>query len=308
MIIGTRGSKLALAQALIVQKKLRSLGIETKLKIIKTRGDKITDRPLHAVSGFGAFVCEIDEHMLADNIDIAVHSMKDVPTERPEELTIAAVLKRDSPYDALLTRDNVTLEELPEGTVIGTASLRRRSQLLRYRKDIVVKDIRGNIDTRLRKLHDGEYDGIILAEAGLNRMKWDLPCKRLYTEHFCPSANQGSIAAVTRKNSEAESTVKVLDHQQTRIETEVERIIISVLGGGCVVPIAAFAKSMDEYMHVTAEVLSIDGKRYTRVEENITLKDYAVHAQDLGEKLKKSGGYELINEAKKYFSHVRGET
>ena len=307
MIIGTRGSKLALAQALIVQKKLRSLNVETTLKIIKTRGDKITDRPLHAVSGFGAFVREIDENMLADDIDIAVHSMKDVPTERPEELTIAAVLKRDSPYDALLTRDNVTLEELPESTIIGTASLRRRSQLLRYRKDIVVKDIRGNIDTRLRKLHDGEYDGIILAEAGLNRMKWDLPCKRLYTEHFCPSANQGSIAAVTRKDSEAEYIVKVLDHPQTRIETEVERIIISVLGGGCVVPIAAFAKSMDRYMQVTAEVLSIDGKRYTRVEEDITLEDYAVQAQDLGEKLKKSGGYELINEAKKYFSQVRGE-
>ena len=142
MIIGTRGSKLALAQAVIVQKKLRSLNIETTLKIIKTRGDKITDRPLHAVSGFGAFVHELDEHMLADDIDIAVHSMKDVPTERPEELTIAAVLKRDSPYDALLTRDNVTLEELPEGAVIGTASLRRRSQLLRYRKDIIVKDVK----------------------------------------------------------------------------------------------------------------------------------------------------------------------
>ena len=177
--IGTRGSKLALAQANLVKDLLAKNGIPTEIKIIKTSGDAFTDRPLHEVQGFGVFVREIDDCMLSGEIDIAVHSMKDVPTERPHELTIAAVMKRDSPYDFLLTRNKTKLKDLPEGSIIGTTSLRRRAQLARSRPGLVIKELRGNIDTRLRKLKEGQYEGIFLAEAGLERMKWDLPGERL---------------------------------------------------------------------------------------------------------------------------------
>jgi len=170
MIIGTRGSALALAQADQVAAMLKQHGFDTERKIIKTSGDSFTDRPLHQIPGVGAFVRELDDRMLDGEIDIAVHSMKDIPTERPDELAIAAVLKRDSPLDVLLTRDGSTLDEMPKGATIGTTSMRRQAQLLRYRPDLVIKDLRGNIDTRRRKVAEGQYDGILLAEAGLQRM------------------------------------------------------------------------------------------------------------------------------------------
>ncbi|HHI30379.1 MAG TPA: hydroxymethylbilane synthase [Candidatus Methanoperedenaceae archaeon] len=307
MIIGTRGSKLALAQATIVQEKLQASGIKTTINVIKTSGDRITDRPLHAVSGFGAFVREIDSAMLAGEIDLAVHSMKDVPTERPDGLVTAAVLKRDSPFDALITRDGTLLDELPLGAVIGTTSLRRRAQILRYRSDFVVRDLRGNIDTRLRKLRSGEYDAIMLAEAGLERMNWDPGHQRLSSEHFIPSANQGTIVIVTRKDTRAEKAAGLLDHAPTRLECDVERIIISVLGGGCSAPVAAFAEREGNHLHVTAEVLSIDATRRVRIEEEIPVADYALHSRRLGEELKVEGGGELVDEAVQYFSDVRGD-
>ena len=306
MIIGTRGSKLALAQATIVQERLEAEGIETRIKIIKTSGDRIVDRPLHTISGFGAFVREIDSAMLAGKIDIAVHSMKDMPTERPEGLVTAAVLKRDSPFDALITRDGAGIDELPLGAVIGTTSLRRRAQILCYRSDLVVQDLRGNIDTRLRKLRSGEYDGIMLAEAGLERMKWTAGYQRLGLEDFPPSANQGTIAVVTRRDTRAEAAVKILDHAPTRLECDAERIIISVLGGGCSAPVAAYAELEGERLHVTAEVLSIDATRRVRVREEIPVADYALHSMRLGEELKRGGGGELVDEAIQYFQERGG--
>ena len=160
MIIGTRGSQLALAQTENVARLLKELGVETSLKIIKTSGDRFTDRPLHAVSGgVGAFVRELDDVMLAGEIDIAVHSMKDMPTVRPPAIPTVAVLKRDTPFDFLLTYDGSTLDELPEQAIIGTSSLRRAAQIRRYRPDLVTQEFRGNIDTRLRKLKEGQYDG-----------------------------------------------------------------------------------------------------------------------------------------------------
>src|SRR5659263_784786 len=181
--------------------------------------------------------------MLAGQIDIAVHSMKDVPTERPSELTIAAVMKRDSPYDFLLTREENKLKDLPKGAIIGTTSLRRRSQLSRFRDDLVIKELRGNIDTRLRKLKEGQYDGIFIAEAGLERLKWDIPGERLNPDDVVPSANQGTVVIVTRKDTDAQNAALVLNDEQTRLETSIERIIIGILGGGCLVPIGAFART-----------------------------------------------------------------
>jgi len=167
-------------------------GVETSLKIIKTSGDRFTDRPLHAVSsGVGAFVRELDEVMLEGKIDIAVHSMKDMPTIRPPTLPTVAVLKRDTPFDLLLTYDGTPLDELPEQSIIGTSSLRRAAQIKRYRPDLVTQDLRGNIDTRLRKLKEGKYDGILLAKAGLERMGWELEGEILSPDFFCPLSQSG---------------------------------------------------------------------------------------------------------------------
>ncbi len=304
--IGTRGSKLALAQANLVKDLLSKNGVKTELKIIKTCGDTFTDRPLHEIKGFGVFVREIDDSMLAGEIDIAVHSMKDVPTERPAELTIAAVMKRDSPYDFLLTREGTGLKELPQGAVVGTTSLRRRAQLLRLRPDFTVKDLRGNIDTRLRKLKEGQYDGIFMAEAGLERMKWTLPGERLNPDDFVPSANQGTVVTVTKKDSEAEKAVRSLDDEKTRLETRIERIIIGILGGGCLVPIGAFAQTQGNEIHVRTEVLSVDGKRHVKIDEFINPAEYEQESQRIGNELKRKGGGKLVAEAVKMFAAKRG--
>ncbi len=304
--IGTRGSKLALAQANLVKDILSKSGVEAELKIIKTCGDTFTDRPLHEIKGFGVFVREIDDSMLAGEIDIAVHSMKDVPTERPAELTIAAVMKRDSPYDFLLTREGTQLKDLPDGAVIGTTSLRRRAQLLRLRPDFTVKDLRGNIDTRLRKLKEGQYDGIFLAEAGLERMKWALPGERLNPDDFVPSANQGTVVIVTKKDSGAERAVRLLDDEKTRLETRIERIIIGILGGGCLVPIGAFAQTQGDEIRVRTEVLAVDGKRHVKIDEFINPAKYEQESQRIGNELKQKGGEELVAEAVKMFAAKRG--
>ena len=306
LIIGTRGSKLALAQANIVKDLLAKNGIITEIKIIKTSGDTFTDRPLHEVQGFGVFVREIDDSMLAGEIDIAVHSMKDVPTERPAELTIAAVMKRDSPYDFLITRSGTKLKDLKEGSIIGTTSLRRRAQLSRFRPHFIIKELRGNIDTRLRKLKEGQYDGIFLAEAGLERLKWEIPGERLDPDDFVPSANQGTVVIVTKKGSQAQKAVQVLNDERTRIETRIERIIIGILGWGCLVPIGAFAKTEGNKIHVRTEVLSVDGKRCVKIDEFINPSDYEKEAERIGNELNKKGGGKLVDEAVKMFAAKRG--
>ncbi len=298
MIIGTRGSGLALAQANLVERLLKENGVETTQLIIKTSGDAFTDRPLHEVAGVGAFVREIDDRMIAGEIDIAVHSMKDLPTVRPPELSIAAVLKRDSPLDVLLTADGSTLDELPDGAIVGTTSMRRRAQLLRYRPDLNIQDLRGNIDTRIRKLKEGMYDGILLAEAGLQRMGWEMDVEQLNPDAFCPSANQGTIVIVTKAGTEAEKAVAFLDHAQSRIETEIERLVITDVEGGCIVPIGAFAEEVEKgVMHVRAEVLALDGSYEVRVDELILTEDYKTEGQRLGHELVKLGGKELVQDA-----------
>jgi hydroxymethylbilane synthase len=300
MIIGTRGSQLALAQTENVARLLEELGVETSVNIIKTSGDRFTDRPLHAVSsGVGAFVRELDDVMFAGEIDIAVHSMKDMPTVRPPSLSTAAVLKRDTPFDILLTYDGTTLDELPELSVIGTSSLRRAAQIRRYRPDLVTQDLRGNIDTRLRKLNEGKYDGILLAKAGLERMGWELEGEILSPDFFCPSPNQGTVAVVTRVGTEAEAAVAKLDHNESRIVTEIERILISELGGGCTTPLGSYAEIMPDgkQMRVRAEVLSLDGEETIRIDEFIPMRGGIEKARELGQRLVKMGGKRLAEEA-----------
>lgn len=285
--IGTRGSKLAYAQSEIVQRALFELGIESTLKIIKTSGDSFIDRPFRD-AGIGAFVREIDELMLKGDADIAVHSMKDIPTIRPPELEIAAVLPRASPYDVLVS-------EIPlyDGAIIGTSSLRRRAQLARYYPQYRATDIRGNVDTRLKKLRKGEYDGIILAEAGLERLEVEVSKKRL---PFIPSPNQGIIAVVSRKDTDACTVLRGLNHDATMIEGTVERIIMEVLGGGCVVPLGVFAQLDNNEVRVTAEVLSQGGDKAVGLNEVIPKKDYVQYAEKFGKKLQENGGAQLIAE------------
>ncbi|MCD5409372.1 MAG: hydroxymethylbilane synthase [Methanocellales archaeon] len=296
MIIGSRGSALALAQVETVRSLLRKNGIETELKIIKTCGDVFANRPLHEI-GVGVFVREIDELMLRGEIDAAVHSMKDMPTERPAELSIGAVLHRDSPYDVLIS--DYRFDDLPCGAVIGTSSMRRRAQLLRLRPDLDIKDIRGNIDTRLQKLQEGKYDGIVLAEAGLERLKLDIDAERLTT---IPSANQGTIAVVVKKGTEVKRQVRVLDCERSRIETETERTILGILEGGCIAPIGILAQFNDEIV-VRAEVLSPEGERCVSVKRSTEVSNYKSAAVEIGNDLKNKGGAELIEEANK---RIRG--
>ncbi len=298
MIIGTRGSDLAVAQTKTIERLLSEIGVNTTRKIIKTSGDTFTDRPLHEVAGVGAFVRELDDRMLSGEIDISVHSMKDLPTMRPQELSTSAVLKRDSPYDVLLTVDGSRLEELPEEAVIGTTSMRRRAQTLRFRPDLHVQDLRGNINTRIRKLKEGLYDGILLAEAGIQRMGWEMNVQRLDPQFFCPSANQGTIAVVTPAGTEAEEVTSNLDHQQTRIETEIERIVTADVEGGCTAPIGSFAQFINEdEISIRSEVLALDGSEHVLIDEIIPVENYQEHAKVLARALVQMGGKELVQRA-----------
>ena len=288
--IGTRGSKLAYAQSEIVQKALFELGIESTLKIIRTSGDSFIDRPFRD-AGIGAFVREIDEIMLTGDVDIAVHSMKDIPTIRPPELEIAAVLPRASPFDVLVSEN-----PLHDGAIIGTSSLRRRAQLARYYPQYRATDIRGNVDTRLKKLRKGEFDGIILAEAGMERLEIDIKKQKL---PFIPSPNQGIIAVVSRKDTEAYTVLRKLNHDATMIEGTVERIIMEVLGGGCVVPMGVFAQLHNNEVRVAAEVLSQGGDKAVILNEVMPKNDYMRHAKKFGKKLQECGGAQLIAEVLK---------
>ena len=296
--MGSRGSPLALRQTEIVVDRLRKLGVDTDLCIVKTSGDVFLDKPLYQLSGWGVFVAEIDDRMLSGEIDLAVHSMKDIPTKRPEELDIAAILKRDSPYDILVTRDCLKLDDIPKGAAIGTSSMRRTAQLKRARPDLQIRTLRGNLQTRLRKLNQGDYDAIVLAEAGVQRMGIKLEYSVLDPEKFVPSANQGTIVAVAKKGTVADRLVRSLDDLPTRAETMIERRILETVGGGCVVPVAIHANVNNEEARVMAEVLSLDGTRFVRIDEVIPADDLE-RASELGRRLLEMGGRTLVDEAVK---------
>jgi len=285
-----------------VVERLQPLGVEIEICKVKTSGDVFLDKPLHQLSGVGVFVAEIDERMLSGEIDLAVHSMKDLPTKRPGGLTIAAVLKRDSPFDILVSRSGQCLEDLKEGATVGTSSMRRTAQLYRARPDLGVKSLRGNLQTRLRKLDQGDYDAVVLAEAGLQRMGLERNYVRLDGERFVPSANQGTIIVVAKKGTNAELYSKSIDDMPTRTETMIERKILETVGGGCIVPMAVHADILDGEARVLAEVLSLDGKRFVRLDEKISLNDdYLSRAADMGQRLMTIGGRELVEEAVKVF-------
>lgn len=286
--IGTRGSKLALAQTNRVVDALAANGIEAEVVVISTRGDRVTDRALHEAGGYGLFVRELDSAILDGRIDAAVHSMKDIPAERPAELCLAAVLKRDPPFDYLAVE-----KPLDEVYTIGTSSLRRRAQLLRYYHkypEMHVQNLRGNIDTRLAKLESGEYDAIVVAEAALVRLGLPVHGFRLPADAFVPAPNQGAIAVVSRDTEELKAAFAPLNHAETAFDTAAERAVMEEIGGGCFTPTGVYCQGG----RLLAEVLSLDGTKARRVEGQVfTLEE----ARAVGCALKKEAA-ELIEAAR----------
>ncbi|MHC1602222.1 MAG: hydroxymethylbilane synthase [Methermicoccaceae archaeon] len=303
--IGTRGSALALAQTKNVVDLLMQYndGLELEQVVIKTRGDVARDEPLHTMKGMGFFVRELDEALVRGDIDLAVHSMKDIPTIRPSGTITAAVLERESPYDCLISRDGAKIDELPVGALIGTSSLRRVAQLKRGYPELSATPMRGNIPTRLRKLDEGRCDGIVLAEAGLIRMGWNIERQTLPPNHFLPSCNQGVIACVCMQHSAPHELLAQLDHAKTHIETELERRVMEVLGGGCLVPMGVLALTKKSKVELTAEVLSPDGSQHIRSSTLIPINASAGQRLCLADALAKTvaegGGAELIKLAER---------
>ena len=284
--IGTRGSKLALAQTKKVIDALAQRGIDAEQVIITTKGDKVTDRGLHQIGSYGVFVRELDNAILSGEIDAAVHSMKDIPAERPAGLITVAVLPRDSPNDFMVTR-----KSRDEIRIVGTSSLRRKAQIRRNFGDAVdVKELRGNIDTRLAKLESGEYDAIVLAEAGLQRLQISVPGFRLPEDTFIPSPNQGTIAVVSRDTPELRALLSPLNNAVSELDTEIERAVMEELDGGCFTPQGVYCHGGK----LTAEVLSLDGMRVEHLSaENVSVES----ARALGRELRKRA-LPLIQEAK----------
>jgi hydroxymethylbilane synthase len=241
--IGSRGSQLALWQANHIAARLRARGHEVEIEIIHTTGDKITDVPLAKVGTKGMFTKEIEEALAAARVDLAVHSLKDLPTELPAGFEIAAIPKREDARDAFCSRLYAKIEDLPQGARVGTSSLRRQAQLKAIRPGLEIHPLRGNVDTRLRKLEQGEYDAIILAAAGLNRLgKTELVQQILAVEIMCPAAGQGALAIEIRAGDVAtRQHLEFLDDPNARAAANCERAVLNRLGGGCQVPIGAFA-------------------------------------------------------------------
>jgi len=282
--IGTRGSRLALAQAERVASLLRENGSQSEIITITTKGDTVDRVPLHEIGGQGVFVRALDDAILEGSIDAAVHSMKDIPAKRPRGLCTCAILKRDSPADFLA--HTLPVEEIH---VIGTTSTRRRAQLLRHMEGITVKQLRGNVDTRLRKFRAAEYDAIVLAEAGLERMGLSVPGTRLSPLQFVPSPNQGTIAVVCRNKRVFRDIFSPLDHPRTRTDVEIERTVMEEVGGGCFTPQGIYSN----HGHLIGEILSLDGRRQIRREEEVSSTE---QARAFGKKLRNEG-MELIREA-----------
>lgn len=283
--IATRQSPLAMWQARHVEALLKSIhpGIEIELVKIVTQGDKILDRPLAKIGGKGLFLKELEQALLNNEADLAVHSMKDVPADMPPGLVLDAVLKRANPYDALVCREHHSFEQLPVGSVVGTSSLRRQSQLLALRPDLQVKDLRGNVGTRLAKLDAGEYDAIILACAGLERLDLhDRITEQLDGSGWLPAATQGIIGLQCREEDlQIRGLVSPLADDDAAIVTNAERAVARVLEATCQVPLAAHATLDDHHVNLAALVSSPDGRRIIKASGQA----HRAAAESLGEKV-----------------------
>jgi hydroxymethylbilane synthase len=268
--IGSRGSQLALWQANHISALLRERGHEVELEIIKTTGDKITDVALAQVGTKGMFTKEIEDALAEGRVDLAVHSLKDLPTELPSGFELVAITERVNPHDVFLSVHYDCLDALPKGAKVGTSSLRRQAQLKAFRPDLVIHPLRGNVDTRVRKLEEGEYDGIILAAAGLTRLgKTQLIKEYLSEEFMCPAAGQGALGIEIREgDTKMRKRLEFLNNADSHAATICERTLLNKLGGGCQVPIGAFAEVKDGKLQLTGVVARPDGTEVLREQQS----------------------------------------
>lgn len=264
VVIGTRASKLALAQTYAIRDALLAAwpGLEVGVEQITTKGDLILDRPLSAIGDKGLFVSEIEQAMRERRVDLAVHSAKDLPSELPPDMALAALPARENPLDALVSLRGERLAELPEGARVGTSSLRRACQLRAIRPDLRVADLRGNVDTRLRKLREGQYDAIVLAAAGLRRLGLAGEITELLSPaQMLPAVSQGALGIEARAgDAELAALLAPLDHPATRLAVTTERAFLARLGGGCQVPIAAYAQAEGDQIQLGGMVGARDGR------------------------------------------------
>jgi len=301
LIIATRGSKLALWQANHISSLLtgRYPGLSVELLIIKTKGDKILDVPLAKVGGKGLFVKEIEEALSDGRADLAVHSMKDVPAERAPGLKLGVIPEREAVHDMLLTREFASLEALPQGARVGTSSLRRKAQLHLLRPDLDIADLRGNLDTRVGKLMAGDYDAIVVAGAGLNRLGLTAPhAIPLAPPEFLPAAGQGALGVEYREeDAEIAEMLAFLDHPESRDPVLAERGFLTGLEGGCQVPIAAHARiTEDGAIALTGFVSDVEGKRIFRMERSGARKDAFELGRALALEILNAGGKAVLDE------------
>ena len=300
LVIGSRGSKLALWQAEQARQRLLDLkpAIDVRIEIIKTTGDVKND-PLSVIGGKGVFTKELEDALLDGRIDMAVHSLKDLPTVLPEGLWISAICEREDARDALVLRSKVesaSLAGLPVGAVVGTSSQRRLSQLKGQRGDVVVKDLRGNVDTRIRKLDEGQYDAVILATAGLVRLGLqDRISARISVAEMLPAVGQGAVAIETRSDNEfAVEATRMLDHHETRLSCLAERSFLRSLGGGCQFPIAAHAIVEGDSLKLDGLVAKPDGSEILRNTLSGPLVDPEALGSQLADRLLQQGAASLL--------------
>jgi hydroxymethylbilane synthase len=301
--IGTRGSQLALYQANWVKEKLIEAHPDLNATLIKIRttGDKIQDAPLAKIGGKGLFVKEIEKALLQRRIDLAVHSIKDVPTEFPKGLHLSVITKREDPRDALIARDGKKLKDLPQKAKIGTSSLRRQAQLLHFRRDLELVSLRGNLDTRLKKLKTMNLDGIVLALAGVKRLGLEERITEIIsTEISLPAIGQGALGIETRiADKEVEEQIQFLNDQDSWIAVSAERAFLKKLEGGCQVPIAAFAKTVGTILFIEGLVGTVDGRKLIRGHLEGPLEKAESLGIQLAEGLLEAGAREILNEVYK---------
>jgi hydroxymethylbilane synthase len=292
MVIGSRGSALALWQARYVAGQLEKLGLAARIEIIRTTGDRLQTTSI-AQPGKGLFTKEIEEALLSGAIDVAVHSLKDLPTEIPDGLALAAVPEREDPRDAIV---GARLDELSAGARIGTSSDRRAAQLRILRPDLKIEPIRGNVDTRLRKRREGEFDAIVLALAGLRRLGWEHEAAEILNpEQMCPAPGQGALGIETRADDTAHRVCAALNHIASAAAVACERAVLAGLGGGCQLPLGAYAEPRGLALQVRAVVVARDGSRSIRAHAEGSLADPVGLGESVAADLKSKGAAGLLS-------------
>ena len=300
--IGSRGSILARWQAEFVRKQLFQLaGVEAEIIIIKTSGDKMQQSPLTQIGGKGIFIKELEEALLDESVDLAVHSVKDIPTDTPGRLSFPAVCRRDDVRDCLVSHNGMPLASLRQGARVGTSSLRRQAQLRHHRPDLDLRDLRGNVDTRLRKVESGEYDAIVLSKAGLDRLGWSQKItEALSTDISLPAVGQGAIAIESRvKDQEAAQILEKLDDAETRTAIIAERALLKSLQGGCQVPLGAWARMERGELVMEAVVCSADGSQYIRKKAIAPPDQAAQLGEHLARELVDGGARNILEEVQR---------